>query len=230
MQCIFHIPFQRSARECNSSSDENRSSGHASMSDSGGGGGVLAGGVSEEKSPGDRLSAGVTQRSTRSRASSHHSRNRHRATPAKVCGRGARRYIKMRIQIDPNQLQVPWSGAGGLEDIRLAIQQLTLRSHTSTSTYSSLSAGSDLADGAVAARVARAPRLVSHSSLETVNTNVTSADEFVWVDSHNRFEITTVFKIGIEMCYNDILFQIGRTPTITVERVRFAEGSPFGKV
>lgn len=77
--------FQRSARECNSSSDENRSSGHASMSDSGGGGGgALTGGAVEDKAGGDRLAAGVTQRSTRSRASSHHSRNRHRATPAKV--------------------------------------------------------------------------------------------------------------------------------------------------
>lgn len=94
-------------------------------------------------------------------------------------------------------MQVPWSGAGGLEDIRLAIQQLTLRSHTSTSTYSSLSAGSDLADGAAgaAARLARAPRLVSHSSLETVNTNVTSADEFVWVDSHNRLVFFFIFSL-----------------------------------
>lgn len=59
------------------------------MSDSGGGGGgggsgALTGGADDDKSSGDRLSAGVTQRSTRSRASSHHSRNRHRATPAKV--------------------------------------------------------------------------------------------------------------------------------------------------
>ena len=29
-------------------------------------------------------------------------------------------------------------------------------------------------------------RLVRHSSLETINTNVTVADEFVWVDSYNR--------------------------------------------
>lgn len=54
------------------------------MSDSGGGGGALTGGAVEDKTGGDRLAAGVTQRSTRSRASSHHSRNRHRATPAKV--------------------------------------------------------------------------------------------------------------------------------------------------
>jgi len=32
-----------------------------------------------------------------------------------------------------------------------------------------------------------------HSSLETINTNVTSADEFVWVDSHNRY-VTEINK------------------------------------
>ena len=105
--------------------------------------------------PEDRLAAGVTNRSGRSRASTNHSRSRHRATPAKI----------------------PWGG-GGLEDIKLAIQQLTMRSHTSTSTYSSLSAGSESSEPV--------RRLGRYSSLETVNTNVTSADEFVWVDSHNR--------------------------------------------
>lgn len=58
----------------------------------------------------------------------------------------------------------------------MAIQQLTMRSQTSTSTYSSLSAGSEM----------EPRRLGRYSSLETVNTNVTSADEFVWIDSHNR--------------------------------------------
>lgn len=143
--------------ECHSSSDENRSSGHASMSDTGHGSsspivnrnGILG------PLPEDRLAAGVTNRSARSRASTGHSRSRHRVTPAKV----------------------PWSG-GGLEDIKLAIQQLTMRSQTSTSTYSSLSAGSESSEPA--------RRLGRYSSLETVNTNVTSADEFVWVDSHNR--------------------------------------------
>uniref|UniRef100_A0A9I3GJ85 BTB domain-containing protein n=1 Tax=Anopheles farauti TaxID=69004 RepID=A0A9I3GJ85_9DIPT len=146
--------------ECHSSSDENRSSGHASMSDTGhgssspGGGNNRAGGPLGPL-PEDRLAAGVTNRSARSRASSNHSRSRHRATPAKI----------------------PWAG-GGLEDIKMAIQQLTMRSHTSTSTYSSLSAGSESSEPV--------RRLGRYSSLETVNTNVTSADEFVWVDSHNR--------------------------------------------
>lgn len=103
--------------------------------------------------PEDRLAAGVTNRSTRSSTSAGHSRARHRSTPAK-----------------------PWNGNGGLEEIKLAIQQLTMRSQTSTSTYSSLSAGSEM----------EPRRLGRYSSLETVNTNVTSADEFVWIDSHNR--------------------------------------------
>lgn len=100
------------------------------------------------------MAAGVTNRSTRSSTSAGHSRARHRSTPAKG----------------------PWNGNGGLEDIKMAIQQLTMRSQTSTSTYSSLSAGSEM----------EPRRLGRYSSLETVNTNVTSADEFVWIDSHNR--------------------------------------------
>ena len=72
--------------------------------------------------------------------------------------------------------------ATGLEDIKMAIEQLTLRSHGSrtsysTSTYSSLSGS----EGGEPMR-----RLIRHSSLETINTNVTVADEFVWVDSYNR--------------------------------------------
>ncbi|GAB0098672.1 ankyrin repeat and BTB/POZ domain-containing protein 2 [Sergentomyia squamirostris] len=143
--------------ECHSSSDENRSSGHASMSDTGHGSSSPGGNCNATLGPlpEDRLAAGVTSRSTRSRASTSHSRSRHRATPAKV----------------------PWGGSG-LEDIKQAIQQLTMRSQTSTSTYSSLSAGSESSEPA--------RRLGRYSSLETVNTNVTSADEFVWVDSHNR--------------------------------------------
>ncbi|XP_046487314.1 ankyrin repeat and BTB/POZ domain-containing protein 2 isoform X1 [Neodiprion pinetum] len=176
--------------ECtgNSSSDENRSSGHASMSDTGG--------HTSSSSPphrhhrvhspqalkvvpeDDRLSASVTQRNARMRSGQN--RNRHRATPAK--------------------LQVPWSGSG-LEDIKLAIQQLTMRSHTSTSTYSSLS-GSESSEPAVR-------RLMRHSSLETINTNVTSADEFVWVDSHNRL----VELQQLPWTHHDVLrvLQNGRT-------------------
>ncbi|XP_066146696.1 ankyrin repeat and BTB/POZ domain-containing protein 2 [Euwallacea fornicatus] len=150
-----HISVQElRMQQCNnSSSDENRSSGHASMSDTG------------HSSPRDgvqvdRLNAGVMiQKPLRNKMAAQHHRARHRATPAR--------------------LHVPWSGSGGLEDIKQALQQLTLRSHTSTSTYSSASAGSESSEPAIR-------RLMRHSSLETINTNITSADEFVWVDSHNR--------------------------------------------
>ncbi|XP_072745996.1 ankyrin repeat and BTB/POZ domain-containing protein 2 isoform X1 [Anoplolepis gracilipes] len=175
--------------ECtgNSSSDENRSSGHASMSDTGGHTSSSSPPHRHHKTHSpqqlnavpedDRLSASVTQRNGKR---SGQSRNRHRATPAK--------------------LQVPWSGSG-LEDIKLAIQQLTMRSHKSSSTYSSLS-GSESSEPAVR-------RLMRHSSLETINTNVTSADEFVWVDSHNRL----VELQQLPWTHHDVLrvLQNGRT-------------------
>lgn len=138
--------------EYHSSSDENRSSGHASMSDTGHGSsspGCALGSLPEEK-----LTAQMS-RSIRSRSTANHPRPRHRATPAKIA----------------------WSGSG-IEDIKNTIQQLTLRSQTSVSTYSSLSAGSESSEPV--------RHLGRYSSLETVNTNVTNADEFVWVDSHNR--------------------------------------------
>ncbi|XP_011298194.1 ankyrin repeat and BTB/POZ domain-containing protein BTBD11 isoform X2 [Fopius arisanus] len=175
----------------NSSSDENRSSGHASMSDTGGHTSSSSPPHRHHRSQNpcqlnsvpedDRLSASVTQRNGRIR--NGQSRNRHRATPAKLHG-------------------VPWSQhSSGLEDIKLAIQQLTMRSHTSTSTYSSLS-GSESSEPAVR-------RLIRHSSLETINTNVTSADEFVWVDSHNRL----VELQQLPWTHHDVLrlLQNGRT-------------------
>ncbi|KAF7383074.1 hypothetical protein HZH68_014923 [Vespula germanica] len=189
--------------ECagNSSSDENRSSGHASMSDTGGHTSSSSPPHRHHRSHSpqqlnsvpedDRLSASVTQRNGRSRSGQN--RNRHRATPAK----GDSYYVRSTTSL---QLQVPWSGSG-LEDIKLAIQQLTMRSHKSSSTYSSLS-GSESSEPAVR-------RLMRHSSLETINTNVTSADEFVWVDSHNRL----VELQQLPWTHHDVLrvLQNGRT-------------------
>lgn len=76
-----------------------------------------------------------------------------------------------------------------------------MRSHKSSSTYSSLS-GSESSEPAVR-------RLMRHSSLETINTNVTSADEFVWVDSHNRL----VELQQLPWTHHDVLrvLQNGRT-------------------
>lgn len=98
--------------------------------------------------------------------------------------------------VEPNCTDKLWQlvpSGSGLEDIKLAIQQLTMRSHTSntgysTSTYSSLS-GSESSEPAVR-------RLMRHSSLETINTNVTNADEFVWVDSHNRYLFICLLSSG----------------------------------
>ncbi|CAG5005896.1 unnamed protein product [Parnassius apollo] len=143
---------QNGVRECNSSSDENRSSGHASMSDSGG--------------------ADAARDEPRRSRQPPHARTKHRPH---------------------NKLQSPWPGGGGLEDIRSAIKQLTLRSRDSSSTATSgassggggSNTGAPDGGSAAEARRRRAP-LVRQPSLDTVCTNVTSADEFVWVDSHNR--------------------------------------------
>ncbi|XP_045480339.1 ankyrin repeat and BTB/POZ domain-containing protein 2 isoform X2 [Harmonia axyridis] len=151
---VQELRVQNLQQQCNSSSDDNRSSGHASMSDTGNT-------SPRDISCKDRLPTGVVQKPLRNRTNLHqyNNRSRHRATPAR--------------------LHVPWTGGGGLEDIKLALQQLTIRSNTSTSTYSSISAGSESSEPVMR-------RLMRHSSLETINTNITNADEFVWVDSHNR--------------------------------------------
>lgn len=89
--------------------------------------------------------------------------------------------IDCQISFLQDDLSLTLESASGLEDIKQAIEQLTMRSQGSrtsysTSTYSSMS-------GSEGEPVRR---LMRHSSLETINTNVTAADEFVWVDSHNR--------------------------------------------
>lgn len=99
---------------------------------------------------------------------------------------GGPRPLRNRHHPKRSQQQSCWSGSG-LEDIKLAIHQLTMRSHTSLSTYSSLSGCSESSSAERHQQQPSARRLMRHSSLETVNTNVTSAaDEFVWVDSHSR--------------------------------------------
>ncbi|XP_069961192.1 ankyrin repeat and BTB/POZ domain-containing protein 2 [Cherax quadricarinatus] len=159
-----------------SSSDENRSSGHASMSDD-----HTSSSPPIDSLPrhdhlrsnlkvvpeDERLSAAVTSVGAGYKGAGSARRGqqwpRHRATPSK------------------DDLSLTLESASGLEDIKQAIEQLTMRSQGSrtsysTSTYSSMS-------GSEGEPVRR---LMRHSSLETINTNVTAADEFVWVDSHNR--------------------------------------------
>lgn len=97
------------------------------------------------------------------------------------------------------EVHVPWSENGELEDVKLELQQFTMRSQTSTSTYSSASAGSESSEPVVR-------RLMRHSSLETINTNITNADEFVWVDSHNRWEINYFFEDTWLICLNFVIY------------------------
>uniref|UniRef100_T1JAW8 ABTB2/3 histone-like domain-containing protein n=1 Tax=Strigamia maritima TaxID=126957 RepID=T1JAW8_STRMM len=76
-----------------------------------------------------------------------------------------------RLQLHRNRNrreEVGFQEATGLAEIRQAMEAMTLRSCSGSESESGVR------------------RLMRHSSLETVNTNVTSADEFVWIDSHSR--------------------------------------------
>lgn len=148
-------------QECHSSSEENRSSGHASMSENGHGS-TSPGHTDRSSGQSNSLLRGYPLTSDdnkiiRPKTNTLNSRTRHRVTPTKP----------------------PWKGSE-IKDIKLAIRQLTMGSQTSTtSSYSSLSI--DLDNTENTRRLNR-----DFSSVETINTNVTSAEEFVWVDSRNR--------------------------------------------
>ena len=83
--------------------------------------------------------------------------------------------------------------ANQLMEVKAALEQLKVETglHSSGDTYSSLSEDSEAESGltAEAERMgerhgfSRTARGASH---ETLSTTVTSADEFVWIDSHNR--------------------------------------------
>ncbi|GIY78089.1 hypothetical protein CDAR_282931 [Caerostris darwini] len=174
-----------------SSSDENKSSGHASMSD--GQSSYLS------SSPTDGILSRISGRSSAKHDDSFTSdvtdSSEHRfgrGTPLKSVPEDERLLtshhasstkVACRKPAAPTRKphRTPLEGACGLEDIRQAIEQLSVRTHGSrtsysTSTYSSMS-GSESEP---------VRRLMRHSSLETINTNITSADEFVWVDNHTR--------------------------------------------
>lgn len=89
-----------------------------------------------------------------------------------TCSSGGRRSYRSGYELQET--------SSNLDDIRQAVEQLAARTQQgstsggySTSTYSS--------DAEPTVR-----RLMRHSSLETINTNITSAEEFVWVDNHAR--------------------------------------------
>ncbi|XP_076362217.1 ankyrin repeat and BTB/POZ domain-containing protein 2-like [Tachypleus tridentatus] len=189
-----------------SSSDENRSSGHASMSD--GQSSHVSSSPTEESMMRNHVDIGkhdhhgsddcqadhlhksdnktLTRRETSLKAVpedekliTHGSHNSGLNKPSGRRSTASRR--SHRVAIAREDLTLHLEGASGLEDIRNAIEQLSVRTHGSrtsysTSTYSSMS-GSESEP---------VRRLIRHSSLETINTNITSADEFVWLDSHSR--------------------------------------------
>lgn len=146
-------------QEGHSSSEENRSSGHASMSENGLG----------------STSPGHTPRSS----DPSHFRIMRTAYPP-----DDDKVIRLRTNSAmqrhrPPGAKPPWK-CNEIKDIKSAIRQLTMDSRTSGSTYSSHSADS-------AGNIDNARGLNrDFSSVETINTNVTSAEEFVWVDSRNR--------------------------------------------
>ena len=74
--------------------------------------------------------------------------------------------------------------ANQLLEVKAALEQLTIENsvQSSLSAYSSLSEDSE-AEAGCSERLSRKEREASH---ETLSTTVTSADEFVWIDSHNR--------------------------------------------
>lgn len=123
---------QQRRQECHSSSDENRSSGHASMSDTGNG----------SSSPG--------------------------------CGNNNRENGGMLDVLAEDRLAFRSIANLPVEQMH----ELTIHSPGTSSTYSSLSNESETSEPA--------QNLERYSSLETVNTNVTTADSIVWIDNHNR--------------------------------------------
>ena len=85
--------------------------------------------------------------------------------------------------------------ANQLLEVKAALEQLSIDGgvQSSVCTYSSMSEDND-SDGESGVtdqdqdqrhtRVSRKEREASH---ETLSTTITSADEFVWIDSHNRY-------------------------------------------
>ncbi|KAF0295250.1 Ankyrin repeat and BTB/POZ domain-containing protein 2 [Amphibalanus amphitrite] len=154
-----------------SSSDENRSSGHASMSD----------GHTSSSPPAETLPRHEHYRSQLRSVPEDERLSGPAPAPARAVRSQRPGPLRAGRHRPKDDLTLQLESASGLDDIKQAIEQLTLRSQGSrtsysTSTYSSMS-GSESEP---------VRRLIRHSSLETVNTNVTAADEFVWVDSHNR--------------------------------------------
>ena len=80
--------------------------------------------------------------------------------------------------------------ANQLLEVKAALEQLSIETsvQSSVSTYSSMSeCDSDGESGVMDQDRSALGRKEREASHETLSTTVTSADEFVWIDSHNRY-------------------------------------------
>ncbi|CAB0038726.1 unnamed protein product [Trichogramma brassicae] len=146
-----------------SSSDENRSSGHASMSD-----------------PGDRTSSSQGQPPPSLSSSS---------TPSMSNSSLLVPLTQDTSSGPPRPQRPPWKGSG-LEDVRLAVQRLSLVPSSSSSSCSSSSSSScSPYSSSLRPHSAKESRLARHTSAETLlSVAATSAadDEFVWLEARSR--------------------------------------------
>ncbi|CAL4082308.1 unnamed protein product, partial [Meganyctiphanes norvegica] len=163
-----------------SSSDENRSSGHASMSD----GHTSSSPPIDSLPRHDHLSSNLKAVPENDRLYAAVTHSSGVVTGYKSQGRRGQPRSRHRFPHFKDDLSLSLENASGLDDIKQAIEQLTLRSQGSRRTNSSYSTSTYSSISGSEGEPVR--RLMRHSSLETINTNVTAADEFVWVDSHNR--------------------------------------------
>ncbi|RWS14411.1 ankyrin repeat and BTB/POZ domain-containing protein 2-like protein [Dinothrombium tinctorium] len=176
-----------------SSSDENRSSGHATMSD------AHSSYISSSPTDEDNLRA-LLEDETKQHIN-HHNHKKMAEMSAFGMKVGGKRSVHSRrragdhhlrrVHANDNLLATIIAEEGqaisDVQQIMHAMEQLKMRVpsvsngySTSTSTYSSVS-GASLESEPQGIR-----RLIRHSSLETIATNITTADEFVWLDSHSR--------------------------------------------
>ncbi|KAH6935003.1 hypothetical protein HPB50_002952 [Hyalomma asiaticum] len=179
-----------------SSSDENRSSGHASMSDGG------QSSYASSTSPPTYLDfARGTPSATPLTKSLHNVPGHLKAVPedervpptsisaSRLCRRSqpsssSSSHGRRGYRSSSGSYELHESSAN-LDDIRQAVEQLAARTQQGTTNsgcggYSTSTYSSDAEPGGVGGGVRR---LMRHSSLETIATNITSAEEFVWVDN-----------------------------------------------
>lgn len=179
-----------------SSSDENRSSGHASMSDGG------QSSYASSTSPPTYLDfARATPSATPLTKSLHNVPGHLKAVPeddrvpitsvsaSRLCRRSqpsssSSAHGRRGYRSSSGGYELHDNSSANLDDIRQAVEQLAARTQQGSSGggcggYSTSTYSSDAEPGGGNG----VRRLMRHSSLETIATNITSAEEFVWVDN-----------------------------------------------